>query len=184
MEKNKSFSEFVSKHSDTVESVKFDPEKEISEWRDYLDQLYRTIEGFVSPYGSDGAVQFVRAPISIMEEALGTYQVNSAKLLVGNAKYIFNPIGTMLIGSKGRVDLIGPSGRAMLALVRGDSPRISVKVTIDDGSKQVVTDSESRDEALAKLEPWEWKIVSNRPPYKYTELSVDKFLNLLMGLAR
>ncbi|WP_202369639.1 hypothetical protein [Pseudomonas sp. MWU318] len=184
MKKNKSFSEFVSKHSDVVESAKFDPEKEIDEWINYLDQLYRTIEGFVSPYGDEGAVQLVFAPISIMEESLGTYVVNSARLLVGNAKFIFNPIGTMLIGSKGRVDLIGPTGRAMLALVRGNGPRISVKVTIDDGSKQVVTDSKSREEALEKLEPWEWKIVSNRPPYKYTELNADKFLNLLMSLAQ
>ena len=77
----------------------------------------------------------------------------------------------MLIGSKGRVDIIGPVGKSMLALVKGDGPQIRVTIGGEPGQLPVQDDR-----------PWKWKIVSNKPPYTFTELNENNFLNLLMGL--
>ena len=180
VKKNKSFEEFVSKHSDGSQSVNFDVEREIKEWRGALLELYRSIEQFVSPYKDVGSVQLELTPITIYEESLGSYAVNGAVLRVGDAKYILSPIGTMLIGSKGRVDLLGPSGSSMLALVKGDGPRVKVRVTIGNDSKSKTIDNDT----TPSDQSWKWKIVSSKPPYTYSELNEDNFLNLLMSLAR
>jgi len=173
--KNKTFADFVTKHTDGSKSVSFDAEREISEWKTALRELYALIEQFVAPYKEAGSVQLELTPLSITEESLGTYTVDKGLLRVGDAKYILNPVGTMLIGSKGRVDLLGPVGNSMLALVKGDGPQI--RVTVGDHPIAVDTTLGSKDR------PWKWKIISNKPPYKYTELTEDNFLDLLMRLA-
>ncbi len=173
--KNKTFAEFVTKHTDGSQAVSFDAEREISEWKAALRDLYALVDQFVAPYKEAGNVQLELTPLSITEESLGTYTVEKGLLRVGDAKYILNPVGTMLIGSKGRVDLLGPVGNSMLALVKGSGPQI--RVTVGNEPHAVDTSLASKDR------PWKWKIISNKPPYTYTELNEDNFLSLLMRLA-
>ncbi|MBJ2176917.1 hypothetical protein JC795_01785 [Pseudomonas veronii] len=179
MAKNKSFEDFVAKHSTGSETPTFDPEKEIQEWQVALDSLYALIESFVLPYKEAGSVALKFVPTTLHEESLGAYKVNKGVLTVGNAKYILAPVGTMLIGSKGRVDVLGPTGTGMLALVRGDGPKINVRVTIGSEATPSVDKFESEKSKL----PWKWKVVSNKPPYTYMELTENNFLSLLMELA-
>jgi hypothetical protein len=179
MAKNKSFEDFVAKHSNESETPTFDPETEIQEWQVALDLLYAAIENYVLPYKESGNINLKLVPTTLHEELLGAYRVNKGVLMVGNAKYIIAPVGTMLIGSKGRVDVLGPAGTGMLALVRGDGPKINFRVTIGSQATPPIKHLESEKSEL----PWEWKIVSNKPPYTYTELTENNFLSLLMELA-
>lgn len=172
--KNKSFEEFVTKHTQGEGGITFDIEKEISEWRAALTELYDNIEQYLAPYKSIGKVELERSPLILNEESLGTYTVESGLLRVGDAKYLLNPIGTMLIGSKGRVDLIGPVGKSMLALVKGEGPQIRVTIGAQGSFSNPIPSQDDR--------PWKWKIISNKPPYTYTELNENNFLNLLMSL--
>lgn len=178
MAKNKSFEDFVAKHSTESEASTFDSEKEIQEWQTALDSLYALVESYVLPYNEAGSVALKLVPTFLHEESLGTYQVNKGVLTVGNAKYILAPVGTMLIGSKGRVDVLGPAGTGMLALVRGDGPKINVRVTIGNEATPPLDSLESEKSKL----PWKWKVVSNKPPYTYVELTENNFLSLLMEL--
>ncbi|WP_236191683.1 hypothetical protein [Pseudomonas pharyngis] len=178
MAKNKSFEDFVAKHSTESEAPTFDPENEIQEWRAALDSLYVSIENYVLPYKETGSIDLKLVTTTLHEELLGAYKVNKGVLMVGNAKYILAPVGTMLIGSKGRVDVLGPAGTGMLALVRGDGPKINFRVTIGSQAVPPVKKIESE-----KIElPWKWKIVSNKPPYIYTDLNENNFLSLLMEI--
>lgn len=179
MAKNKSFEDFVAKHSTGSEASTFDPENEIQEWKLALDSLYASIEKYVLPYKEGGSIALKFVPTTLHEELLGTYQVNKGVLTVGNTKYILAPVGTMLIGSKGRVDVLGPAGTGMLALVKGDGPKINIRITI---GSQATPPVDHLDAEKAKL-PWKWNIVSNKPPYTYTELTENNFLSLLMDLA-
>lgn len=172
---NKSFEEFVTKHTQGGGGVTFDIEQEIYEWRTALVELYENIEQYLAPYKSIGKVELEKSPVTLSEESLGTYTVESGLLRVGDAKYLLIPVGTMLIGSKGRVDLIGPVGKSMLALVKGVGPQMRVTIGSQPIPGGLLLPTEDH--------PWKWKIVSNKPPYTYTDLNENNFLNLLMSLA-
>jgi hypothetical protein len=42
-------------------------------------------------------------------------------LKIGRQEIVMTPIGTLLIGAKGRVDVVGPAGRARLVLVNSQA---------------------------------------------------------------
>jgi hypothetical protein len=169
----KSFKDFV--ESTTTQVPQFDPQREVAEWKLYLGQLYGDIEHYLQPYLISGQITIKYTPRTLTEEDLGSYEVNAALIYIGDKKYIISPIGTMLIGSKGRVDLIGPRGSRAIGLVKGNGQ--TVRVTIS-------TEAESADvhEKKEDNEPWQWKILSRTPPFKFQDLNEESFLNLMVEL--
>lgn len=178
----KSFSDFVNEKN-SLSSVKFDPEEQIHEWITLLEDLYAKIRSYLHPFIMEGSTELTYYPVTIQEESLGSYQVNSATLKIGNIKFLFSPVGTMLIGSKGRVDIIGPKGTRSVALIKGDGPRIKVTVSINDGKATAPTPAPAITHSPEDELPWRWVILSAKPPYKFTNLEQESFQNLIMELA-
>ncbi|RXT70623.1 hypothetical protein [Pseudomonas syringae] len=174
----KSFSDFVNEKK-SPSSQKFDPQEQIEEWRKLLDNLYTEVRTFLTPFITEGSTELSLHPIMIREESLGIYQVESAVLRIGNIKYIFSPVGTMLIGSKGRVDIVGPKGTRSVALIKGTGPKVTVTVTIGDETPIRKPQPNSGQEEL----PWRWVILSAKPPYKYSEWNKENFQELIMDMA-
>lgn len=174
MSSRKSFADFVTEKPVENSQKKFDPERQIQQWQNYLETLYTTIEEFLKEFIEAGQAEFKRKPLPFQEESLGAYVADSGVLRVGQYKYILQPKGTMLIGSKGRVDIIGPKGTRFVALITGDGPKVTVTVSTGD-SPVLAQKAESRPE-------WRWAIISERPPYKYTDFTKENFEELLMEL--
>ena len=62
--------------------------------------------------------------ISIQEDPLGPYQATGLVARIGNAEVRFTPIGTMMIGAYGRVDVTSSNPRARtVRLVADASPQ-------------------------------------------------------------
>lgn len=169
----KSFTEFV--QSTTAESPEFNPQKEIAEWKQFLGDLYDQIEGYLKPFIESGQVKMRRVPRTLTEEDLGSYDVDGALINIGDKRYILSPVGTMLIGSKGRVDLIGPRGSRAIGLVKGSGP--TVRVVINTEAQAADVYEEKRED-----EPWQWKILSRTPPFSFQDLNEDTFLSLMVEL--
>ncbi len=68
-------------------------------------------------YVSTGQIKLGYKPIELNEENIGQYSARQMVLKIGSKSVILEPIGTLLIGSKGRVDLVGPTGKAQILLV-------------------------------------------------------------------
>ena len=101
-----------------------DWEKRRADWLDSLDRLYSAMEQYLRPYVESGAIRLERAPIELTEDYLGTYDAEVLTFVIGPDKVFARPIGSLLIGADGRVDLSGP--RQVLKLVHlpgGDSER-------------------------------------------------------------
>lgn len=175
------FESFVQrKQEEKAETAPFDAKKELAEWHEHLHELYSRIGGFLKDYVDRQAASIEFDPIEINEQFSGPYEVDRMLLHIGAATIVFKPIGTMLIGSKGGVDVIGPQGSARLGLVNKAITHarqlVQVKVSLRG-------DRPSAPEASpAKIE-WVWKIITRPPDLKFVELNEENFFDMILGVA-
>ncbi|MEO5371314.1 MAG: hypothetical protein H7833_14670 [Magnetococcus sp. DMHC-1] len=89
-------------------------------WMDKINGLFRDVESWLDPYKNtkDGEklLDYIVEEIEIHEERLGTYTVPSMKIQLGSEEVKLEPMGLVIIGGLGRIDMIGPLGRVMMVL--------------------------------------------------------------------
>jgi hypothetical protein len=182
------FDEFVRRqqsgsNQDAAPEAAFDAAVQLEEWRSYLDTLYKQITEFVAPYIENGSAHVEYRPIELIEDFSGPYHVREMLLKIGRSVIVFTPIGTMLIGMKGRVDVKGPAGTARLALINkkitSGSQLIQVRVTFAGEAPSPPPPSR---EAIRNIE-WSWKIISRPPEMKFTELTQEAFFDMVLSVA-
>ncbi len=173
----KSFDDFVNEQTDPANGgeTHIDRAKRISEWKQDLDALYTTVESFLAPYVKNKKIELRYSKKKIHEELLGSYEARVLSVLIGSTRVRLEPIGTLVIGSKGRVDMVGPMGTARLVLVQKglSAPKITVQVWTGI-KKPPITKS------LESITDWEWKIATRPPRITYTDLTADAFYAALM----
>lgn len=177
------FDAFVKRQQvDEKENVAFNPKQQLSEWLDYLNALYRLVEGHLQSYLESGAAKITRRDIQLNEEFIGTYTASELILTIGRSTITFTPIGTLLIGTKGRVDVQGPLGTARLTLVdkKVTNARDLIRVTVvragDPPSAPPI------EQAIKQIE-WTWKISTPPPEMKFIDLTQDAFFNMILAMA-
>jgi hypothetical protein len=116
------------------------------------------------------------------------------EIRIGRQTVSLDPVGTLLIGSKGRVDAVGTAGRAPLLLVNAKVKRAAdlIKVNV------VRVDGISNGGHLTPVPPappsspkepisWMWKIMNRSPSIRgglsFVELDKESFFSLLMEIA-
>jgi hypothetical protein len=157
-----------------------DWQKERDEWLAHLDRLYSKVESFLEKYLSSGQIRLEYRQIGLNEEGIGSYIARQMILWIGRQEVDLVPIGTFFIGAKGRVDVIGPAGKAELLLVdrKRDSWRPKVIVTVGVGERVPVVTSEPRPEI-----EWEWRILTRPPEKKSLEITQENLFQLIMEIA-
>lgn len=172
----KDFDEFLkNKVKAKPDDEPIDWDEQRKEWLEYLDQLYSKIENFLDEYVKDGKVIYKFTDKSIFEEYIGSYTARILNIKLGEHKVKLDPIGTNLIGAKGRVDMIGANGVVRFILVnkKASSPSIKVSIWID-GEKPPEKETEQ------EIVEWDWKIGTPPPSIKYVNLEQDTFFEALM----
>jgi hypothetical protein len=178
---NKTFDEFVrGQQENEAEAASVDWEKERDEWLAYLDRLYSMVESFLVKYVSSGQIRYEYRPVELNEENIGSYSAKQMVLRIGRQEVDLVPIGTLLIGSKGRVDVRGPAGRAQILLVdsKVSDPRSLIHVTVSVGGKLPSPPSKRSQEIV-----WEWKIVTRPPERRFVEITQQTFFDLILEVA-
>ena len=101
-------------------------------------------------------------------------------LRIGRQTVILEPIGTFLVGSKGRVDIVGPAGKAQLLLVdsKASGPRSVIHITVGVGGRLPAPPIES-----SRKIKWEWKIVTRPPERRFIEITQQALFQLIMEVA-
>jgi hypothetical protein len=178
---SKEFDDFVKRQkspSAAEQSVDWDQERE--DWISYLDSLHKKIETFLRKYKDDGSIRIEYRQIELNEENIGVYFANEMIIHIGRQEITLTPIGTLLIGSKGRVDVEGSYGKAALILVDKDAvgPRPLVRVKIIDPQEPPEPGQETRENI-----EWVWKIASSPPVVRYIDLNAESFFQLIMEVS-
>ena len=160
----------------------FDPKQQLEQWLGYLDALYKQIEKFLELYIQNGSAQIAYAEVQLNEDFIGNYTARKMLLKIGRSTITFTPIGTMLIGTKGRVDVQGPLGSARLSLVNKQvtSARQLVQVTVTlPGQARPAPPSP---QAINNIE-WAWKIITPPPEIKFIDLTQEAFFDMILSVA-
>jgi hypothetical protein len=173
------FDEFVKREQQ--QSVSFNPEFEKEEWLRSLDALYTRIESFLQEYISSGEVKREYRPVDLTEEYIGSYAAKEMVLSIGRRKVRLTPVGTFIIGAKGRVDLTGPNGSFQIMLVDSKVTKTSdlIQVTVTVGNKSPKPKSPEQPKDIQ----WEWKTVTRPPERRFIELTQEVFFELVMEAA-
>jgi hypothetical protein len=158
-------------------------EQQLDEWKRYLNELYdKIIKEWMREYIAKGVVDYKQRKKRIHEEFSGEYEVDALELMLKGQIILFDPIGTMLIGAKGRIDLKGKNGDATLILVDKNSTGPNVRVEIFTSEKERKEHDEKRKkEKMVPIE-WEWKVLVNNDQVKYEILDEEVFFDIIMGL--
>jgi len=151
----------------TTETPPVDWEAQKRFWLEKLADFYSTVEQYLAEFRDSGKVKLKMARVSLNEEHIGQYQANSMAILFGSDKVILAPIGTLLLGARGRVDMIGPAGTVKFVLTGKNS----------NGSRISVTHTGKN--PLSK-EGYVWKIATFPPKVRFIELRPETFFSALM----
>jgi hypothetical protein len=79
-----------------------------------VDDLYHQIEQMLAEPVEKGTVKLQRRKKEVSENYIGTYAINDLLLLIGDEQVRFSPRGRNIVGSSGRVDVIGERGEGIL----------------------------------------------------------------------
>lgn len=178
--KNLAFDEFVkNQQADAHSDVSWNAIRD--EWLRRLDELYGQIREFLKEYIDAGEIQPDTSLISLNEENIGSYTAPQLTLKIGRKQVRFQPIGTLLIGSRGRVDVIGAGiTEARLVLINKKFKHASdtIRITINfEGKLPDPPKEEPGDIELA------WKIVTRPPERRFIELTQETLFKMIMEVA-
>lgn len=90
-------------------------------WVGMVDDLFSQIDAWLRPLILSGSVKSIRKSVQLTEQDLGRYDIASLELLLASRKLTLEPVGTMLIGAFGRIEVSGPNGTAVLLLLNTDN---------------------------------------------------------------
>jgi hypothetical protein len=178
------FDKFVDAQQVTEEQETFSAKRQLDEWFAFLDRLYEEIRAYMAHYIDTGRAAIEFREIQLNEEFSGTYSIREMILRIGRSTIVFRPIGTMLIGAKGRVDVEGPRGSARLSLVDRNvtAARDLIRVTAT-----ILKAGESFHPAPLPKKPevieWAWKIITPPPEMRFIELNKDEFFQMVLAIS-
>jgi hypothetical protein len=177
------FDEFVRQQQPTEEERRIDWNKERDEWLAHLEHLYEQILSYLQPYIAGDTIIIGFSDITLTEENIGVYKARKMNILIGRQRVALTPVGTLLVGTKGRVDVEGIAGRSRLVLVDKGATTFAAmfKVTVTINLK--ASDRKPSETPQRKPIEWTWKIVPSSPTGHFIDLSKDSLFEMLLRVS-
>jgi hypothetical protein len=175
MMSKKDFENVLLKYEKVKNESDIDWAKRKQEWLHFVQQFYDKIEQWLKPYVEQNKLKYNYHEISLTEEYIETYTIKVMDIYFAGQQVKVEPIGTLVFGTKGRIDMEGARGIIQFLLVAQDSKGMIVKVSIDDESK-----TENQEQ---KYSEWKWKIVlKEQRRIAYEEFNEENFFGALMEI--
>jgi hypothetical protein len=176
----KEFDAMLKKHESKSMKNEIDWVKQKNEWLDFIKQFYDSIELWLSSYVAEKQLEYTYSDLELVEDYIGTYQTKKMKIVLADQVVNIEPVGTLLIGTKGRIDMEGTRGRVRFMLADKESiePQVNVSVSINGMAHE-----NHASESLKKAPDWVWKIVLKEPrKIVFTEFNQENFFSALMEI--
>ena len=168
------FDDFIKKANVRAQNSKVDWDEQREEWLSYLKQFYDMVDGFISDYVEAHQLSCTRSKKTLNEENIGSYDVDVLSIDINTITITLTPIGTLLFGGKGRVDMVGPKGKVKFVLVPEGSTRPRIVV------RRVDPDDPSEADTEEPIKEWEWRIMTSPPQISYLPLDGDAFYSAML----
>lgn len=169
----KDFDSFLSSHEKKQQESTIDWDKQKDEWLDYIESFYNQVEAWFAPYVEAGRVSYGYSPKTLVEDHIGSYEVKNMKIDFAGQSVVLEPVGTLLIGTKGRIDMEGARGRVQFILADKSSSGVNVRVSINKPIPE---------EKPKEIE-WVWKLVlRDSRRVKFEDFNESNFFDALMEI--
>lgn len=171
--------DYIKGQQPQLETPDFDALERINEFKNNINLFYSKIqEEWLKEL--DGYVQYRRCPYSISEEMLGTYSVEALKVHMHHVTIEFRPVGTILIGSPGRIDMYvnHKENQGMFLMIREKLERMrpfNVNQIIN-GKREATKPAADED-----LGAFVWKYVDTSGDREYISLNAQTFQQILLS---
>ena len=172
------FNEFINQSETQKERIDWNEKKQ---WFiKQVDEFYNIIDEYLEPYKDK--IEIKDCEITIYEEKLGSYKVKKRVLSIKNTIVEFVPIGTILIGAWGRIDMEGPNGKVKFVLVPefSDAPKIETAILVTDEDRKKWEEKQQKENEERMKAPKVWKVATPLPNIKYLDLNEDIFFDKIM----
>ena len=136
------------------------------------------MEGHLRPYTEAREIQIERTPIQLREDHLGSYDADKLTFKIGCEKIVARPIGTLLIGARGRVDLSGPRKTLKIVLLAKGGPVLTTKV--EHGG---VTEEPTRSMVRGDVDEAGWYFETPPPESVVVAFGEDSFRDAIMEVS-
>jgi hypothetical protein len=170
-----SFDDFVQREIESARKSSgssFDWDREREYWLRHLNELHQRIATFLKPYIDARQISISTSTIEINEEHLGPYLAPQMLIRIGSKTVTLEPMGTVQVGSRGRVDVTCNLERAQLILVESGSV---AQLLPSSGLGKPDASTKGLGEGR-----WVWRIVT-RETLDFTR---ENFQALLVGIAK
>lgn len=169
------FDVFINQQSTFDSSHEIDWQSEKTAWLAALEDFYSKVEEFLQPYIAQKKIHLDFGSLVLDEEGIGQYPARHASIRFGSNQIRLEPVGTNLIGAKGRVDLVGPCGTVKFVLVdqAAEGPSIKVKAETEGDSRLL-------SETAEPSSGWAWKVATPAPRIRYLPLVAESFYDAIM----
>ena len=171
----KEFERYLEERISIVEHP-IDWNKRKDEWIRDLNKFLDGVRGFLKEYEDSKKIELYTQEKTITEDPIAPYSVDELHIRIKGKEVILEPIGTNIIGARGRVDMKCQDMVVIFVLVPKDMSKPGVKITIGE---YPVTDK-VRTREKTDLIDWVWKIATPPPRIKYIDVNGDSFFDVLM----
>ena len=171
------FEEFLRTHEEEITAQELvDWNKTRDEWLNHIEHFYQMIKDWMKDYVKEGKVTIETRAMTLNEQPIGPYKTHKLVLKIANQEVVLSPVGTLLIGAAGRIDMESRTGKVRFVLVdeKSEGPLDGVRVPGDKRSKSKEIDE--------KKISWTWKIATPPPSVRYISLNEESFFDALMEL--
>ena len=107
---------FRDKHEKAVKEGNFDWTRRLDAWHMAVHKLYDSIGTWLAPSINAHHVEVTRESVSLTEERIGSYRIDALNIKVGDDRVSLVPVGTLILGGNGRVDVKGSAAEGMLVV--------------------------------------------------------------------
>jgi hypothetical protein len=165
-----------------IEKNEIDWNKEKEDWLKYIDEFYKNIETWLEEYKKKDQIKTIYSNKEIIEENIGRYYAKVLEVMINNKKLYFDPIGTLLVGAKGRIDLKGPKGKILFVLVDKNYVGPKIETHIFHSEEERVEFEKKQTEIKKTPIEWTWKIATQPPHIKYFDVDENSFFDSIMEI--
>ena len=171
-----SFDDFVKEQNKKAKPKKgFNPQERIDIFKKNVDEFYNLVcNEWLKDNIEKDLIKVNRQPVRIYEESLGLYEIDGMNITIGDIVINLRPIGTILIGTRGRIDISYRSRSGMFVLTGEniESPSAHIEISVN-GEKTRKRKYPGREV---------WKFVDRRGMMSYINLNAEVFQQIIMGL--
>jgi hypothetical protein len=182
----KQFEEFLSqKEAEGRDQPVIDDEKIKEDWLAKIDEFYSLIQKFLHDYLEEGKIVKEWKTIQLSEETLGEYEVKQLILKIGNTRIVFTPIGRIILGALGRIDMSSDFGSVRFLVLPKKSNKSSLLSVSENHSPNINSlniSIGSNHEHDSNME-LTWKIITPPPHIDYLDVTKKSFFEALMEIS-